>query len=365
MHVKPRCTQCGSNYPDEGTPYLCACGGTYNYFEFPEFIPSKVDRSRMGLWKYEAMFGLDATAPVISLGEGDTPLIETTIDGHQILAKLEYQNPTGSYKDRGSAILTSFLASRNVENVVEDSSGNAGASLAAYAARAGMHARIFVPESASGPKRKQIECFGAELVGIPGPRASAAQAVRNAVSDTQIYASHAYMPFGLCGIASIAYELVDGLGGKTPGTVIAPVGHGGLIYGLIRGFKALKTAAVVKEEPYYLGVQAAGCAPIYDAYQKHEYTLREPHESDTIAEGVRVRAPIHGTDILHEMDSGRGQIDQVTEDDLIDAYWAMAGKGFFVEPTSALPWAAFTKLPGNIPEPVVLILTGAGFKTKL
>lgn len=274
------------------------------------------------------MLGLPDNAPEISLGEGKTPLVDVEMGSKKVWLKLEYQNPTGSYKDRGSVVLASFLAARGVKAVVEDSSGNAGASLAAYAARAGMQARIFVPASASGPKREQIKQFGAELVAIPGPRSAAGQSVRAAVTNDWVYASHAFMPFGLTGIATIAYELFDELGNKAPGTIIAPVGHGGLLYGIIRGFKALRMASVTDCEPFYVGVQAAGCAPVFNAYQNREFTLREPQESDTIAEGVKVTTPIHGIDLLHEVENQRGRFMQISEEGLLQSTRTLAELGF-------------------------------------
>jgi len=260
--------------------------------------------------------------------------------------------------------LTSFLTSRGVTQVVEDSSGNAGASLAAYAARAGINAKIFIPESASGPKRKQIEFYGAELALIPGPRSEAAKAVQNAADSGIAYASHAYMPFGLTGIATIAYEIAAVLSKDGPGTVIAPLGHSGLLYGVMRGFTALRKAAEVNNEPYYVGVQAAGCSPVFDAFQKHEFTLREPLESDTIAEGVRVKSPLRGEAILHKLNSNNGMIVKVQETALTQAYKEMSEMGFFVEPTSALVWAALKEIRAKLPEPIVLILTGSGYKTQ-
>jgi threonine synthase len=360
----PSCTKCGKSYPATGAPFLCDCGGTFDFIDFAEYSNTKIDSKRKDLWKYGSLFDLENELPVVTLGEGNTPLVETEYSGHSIWLKLENQNPTGSYKDRGSAVLTSFLLSRGVRSIVEDSSGNAGASIAAFAARAGIRARIFVPESASGPKRRQIEEYGAELVSIPGPRAEAAKAVRQVVSGSDIYASHAYMPFGLLGIATIAYEIVDAMGGMAPGTIMAPAGHGGLLYGVIKGFKALKKAAVIEKEPFYAGVQSSGCAPIFTAYQNHEYTLREPKESDTIAEGVRVRNPVRGEAILHEIAASRGAIYSVEEADLIRAHDAISRKGFFVEPTSALPWAALDGIIGKVPEPIVMILTGSGYKTQ-
>jgi threonine synthase len=364
MITLPICSLCGKKYPESGAPYLCTCGGVYDFPALAPYRTEFIEPHQKSMWKFRSVFGLTDDAPTVSLGEGNTSLVVTEFGENPVWLKLEYQNPTASYKDRGSSVLASFLASRGVKEVVEDSSGNAGASMAAYCARAGIHARIFVPESASGPKRRQIEVFGAELVSIPGPRANAAGAVTAAVTNEVVYASHAFMPFGLAGIASIAYELVNDLGGKTPGTIVAPLGHGGLLYGVMKGFKALRTAAVVTREPLYVGVQSAGCAPVFAAYQNREFTLREAPESDTIAEGVRVKSPVRGEGILHVINGGRGRIMCVQDPELIAAHTELAAKGFFVEPTSALPWAVLKELIGQVPEPIVVILTGAGYKTK-
>lgn len=360
----PVCTTCGKRYPQSGTPYHCECGGVFDLDVFPSFEKAKIDPNRKDMWKYGAMFNLPEGAQTLTLGEGNTPLLGIPNLGRQVFAKLEYQNPTGSYKDRGSAVLMSFLASRGVTQVVEDSSGNAGASLAAYAARAGIQARVFIPESASGPKRKQIEFFGAELACIPGPRAESAKAVKMEADAGIPYASHAFMPFGLTGIATIAYEIAAELGWQSPGSIVAPIGHGGLLYGIMRGFEALKQAGTIHEEPYYLGVQAAGCAPVFEAYKNRVFTLREPHESDTIAEGVRVSHPLRGEAILHKLSLSNGSISQVKEEELLIAYRQLAEMGLFVEPTSALVWAALNSNTVRLPEPIILILTGTGTKTK-
>ncbi len=364
MAMLPVCSKCGKSYPDVGTPYKCSCGGVYDYIEFPAYQKDQFDLTLPGLWKYRSSFGPGAM-PVVSLGEGNTPLIETEFNSQPVWLKLEYLNPTASYKDRGSAVLTSFLVSRGVTSAIEDSSGNAGASFAAYAARAGVEGKIFIPSSASGPKRHQIEAYGAKVHLIPGPRSEAARAVREEAENGQTYASHAFMPFGLPGIATIAYEIVEQMDGKAPGTVIAPLGHGGLLYGLIQGFTALRKAAVVDNEPFYVGVQTVGCAPIFNAFQNHEFTLREPIESDTIAEGVRVSSPVRGEAILKRLTNGRGCILAVNDFQLKKAYLEIAEKGFFVEPTSALVWAALPEIVGKNPGPIVLILTGSGLKTQI
>ena len=127
------CTNCGKKYPDQENPFHCDCGGVFDYVDFPNFVQK--DKYQKGVWAYSKQLGLDPSATWVSLGEGDTPLIQTTINGQPIWLKMESQNPTGSYKDRGSTVLVSHLKSRRVEYTIEDSSGNAGASFAAYCAR--------------------------------------------------------------------------------------------------------------------------------------------------------------------------------------------------------------------------------------
>ncbi|MCX6070615.1 MAG: pyridoxal-phosphate dependent enzyme [Chloroflexi bacterium] len=219
------CTGCGRPYPDDLLPYCCpACGGVYDFsgplvYQNPEsMLPD-----RRGLARFRSALPIASAAPLISLGEGGTPLLPVQVGSRVLHFKCEHLNPTGSYKDRGTAILVSALSSVGVTEAVEDSSGNAGASFAAYAARARIRARVFVPSSASGAKRSQIEAYGAELVLIDGPRSAASNAVRLAAEGGAVYASHAYMPQGMAGVATIAYEIVEQLGGA-PGAVIAPVG---------------------------------------------------------------------------------------------------------------------------------------------
>ena len=204
------CRSCRRLYPPEGAPYRCPkCGGYFDYSGPLAFDPALVEPEQPGMLRFQHALNLFSGAPLVTLGEGNTPLIWQEVNGERVGLKMESLNPTGSYKDRGTAVLVSQLQARGIREALEDSSGNAGASFAAYAARAGIRARVFVPDSASGPKRTQIEMYGADLVRVPGPRSAAAAAVLAEVSQGKVYASHAYMPFGLAGVATIAYELVE------------------------------------------------------------------------------------------------------------------------------------------------------------
>jgi threonine synthase len=358
-----RCTRCAFLYPPDETPFLCPrCEGIFDYDGPPVFDARQIDGSQPGIWRYLRAFDLPSNAPVVSLGEGNTPLIPVSYENQQVWFKLESVNPTGSYKDRGSALLLSQLAARGVRQAVEDSSGNAGASFAAYAARAGIGARVFVPESASGPKRGQIVAYGAELAPVPGLRSAAAEAVLSEARGGAVYASHAYLPFGLAGIATIAYEVWDQLG-AAPGSVVAPVGHGGLLLGMMRGFAALQQAGQIGKQPYYVGVQARACAPLWLGWAHGMEAMTGAEEGLTVAEGVRVRHPLRAAPILQVLaDRTAGRMHAVKEEDILPAYRDMARLGVHVEPTSALVWAALRDLWGKIPEPIVLILSGAGLK---
>jgi len=358
------CILCGEPYPVEGTPYRCHCGGSYDYSRLPPFaLPTGPDFHR-GLWRYAHSLGLPVDAPIVSLGEGDTPLLLAQFHGRSIYLKLENQNPTGSYKDRGSAVLTSFLLSRGVKEVVEDSSGNAGASLAAYCARAGVNAHVYIPESASGPKRWQIEMFGAVVHSIPGPRVNAAEAVLSAVNSGKVYASHAYMPSGLPGIATIAYEIWQELG-REPGTLIAPVGHGGLLYGVMLGFEALLHAGLIPRIPYYIGVQAENCAPVFQAYKQGKLDPIEVATSLTLAEGTSVTRPVRGGQILRRLLNGGGEMAAGTETQILEIYDRLARSGVFCEPTSSLSLIPLLNDKIEFNEPVVAIITGSGSKTNM
>jgi len=355
------CTNCHRPYPQDGTPYLCpSCGGIFDMTEMPTLDPQQVDSSG-GIWRYRHTFGLPEGAPTVYLGEGDTPLVSTTIKDRTIHLKLEFLNPTFSFKDRGTAVLVSFLRSRGVQEAMDDSSGNAGSSFAAYAGRAGMKARVFVPAYASGPKRVQIGAYGAEVVAVPGPRSKASEAVREAALKRGVYASHALMPQGLPGYATVAFELVEQLG-EAPGTVILPVGQGNLLLAMGRGFQMLKSAGIIQQPPKLVGVQALACAPLWAAYHPEKVSPGEIQEGETLAEGVRIRSPYRSDALLSVVAASQGDLIAVVEDDILPGQRELAQRGFFVEPTSAIVWDGLMQVIDSVPDPVVVVLTGAGLK---
>jgi threonine synthase len=357
-----RCTNCHSPYPDRGVPFRCPkCGGLFDYAVISPFDPNQIDASQPGIWRYRSTFGLPKDAPTVTLGEGQTPLVWAEVHRRRVAFKLEFLNPSGSFKDRGSALLVSFLASRKVKTAVEDSSGNAGASFAAYAARAGIRARVFVPESAAGPKRFQIEAYGAEVLPVPGPRSNAAQAVVQAAQKGAAYASHAYLPFNLPGYATVAYEIFNQLG-QTPGTIVLPTGQGGLLLGANRGFAELKRAGLIQQAPRMVGVQARSCAPLWAVSSYGPNSLSWVSEAPTLAEGVRVLHPLRGDAVLNAVEASKGFFLAIEEQDILPGRNQLARRGFYVEPTSALVWAALDQAMDRLVDPVFVLLTGSGLK---
>jgi threonine synthase len=326
------------------------------------YSPDEKDANLPGIWRYANCFSLPNGSPVVSLGEGNTPLIWSELFGKGIAFKLESQNPTGSFKDRGTAVLVSWLKAIGISEAVEDSSGNAGASFAAYAARAGIKARIYVPASATGPKRKQIESYGAEVVPIPGVRSKAADAVIADLKKGSIYASHAYLPHGTAGIATIAFELIHQME-EVPGTILLPVGHGSLLMGLFLGFQALVRAGKSPHIPVLVGIQAALCAPLFSAYTKG---LEDPDpisEGITMAGGVQISKPYHGKAILKAVRESGGQFLAVHDEVIVDGQTNLARLGIHVELTSALVWDGLEQIHDQTPEPIVCIISGHGLKS--
>jgi threonine synthase len=359
------CTNCGRVYPLDQTPFKCAtCGGVFDILEPLPYNPAKIDLSQPGIWRYRNTFGLPDGAEAVSLGEGNTPLLWSEVNGRQVAFKCEYLNPTGSFKDRGSSVIAAFLKSRGIRDAVEDSSGNAGASFAAYSARAGIKARIFVPASASGPKRQQIETYGAELVPVHGSRSDVTKAVLVEANKGMTYASHAYLPFNLPGYATAAYEIFEQLG-AAPSAIISPCGQGGLLLGVAKGFEAIRQSGNPIHLPKLIGVQSRACAPLWVMSTAGMAAMGFVTEGQTIAEGVKVRSPVRGDKILKIVKASQGQFVAVDEEDILRGHQELAQRGFYVEPTSAIVWYALEQVLESLPDPVVVLLTGSGYKSPI
>ena len=312
------------------------------------------------IWRYAAALPFLPARP-ISLGEGCTPLIELPLDGGTALMKCEWFMPTGSFKDRGASVMLSLLREQGVAAVLEDSSGNGGAAISAYAAAGGMAATIFVPASTSPAKTVQSRATGAAITLVPGSRQDCADAAERE-ADNIFYASHNWHPFFLHGTKLLAYELWEDLGFRAPDNVIVPCGAGSNVLGLHIGFSELLRAGQIGRLPRIFAAQPENCGPIARLALGLSPVAAQP----TIAEGTAIAQPLRGPECVAALRGSGGGAVLLTEAEIAAASLALARRGFYVEPTCAQAAAAFGRLiaAGSIApgEATVVVLTGTGLK---
>jgi threonine synthase len=354
----------GAIYPLDQPRWRGEEDGYLKLGDAPGLTRDEIDTSCRSVWRYARALLVDA-ADAVTLGEGWTPLLHREFDGLPVAMKLDFMMPTGSFKDRGMTVLISYLKERGIDNVLEDSSGNAGASIAAYAAAAGMRCRILVPETASYPKIAQMAATGADVVTIAGSRQDVADAALRYA--TQIfYASHNLQPFFLEGTKTLAYELWEQLEFAAPDNVVIPIGYGSNILGCERGFSELMRRGQIDRMPRLFGVQATGCAPLYAAWQAGADHLVPTDITPTIAEGIASSKPTRVREIVEAVRTTGGEIVAVDDMEIVDALGALARRGIYVEPTSAAAAAGLRQLvaEGAITrdQTTVLLLTGSGLK---
>jgi len=366
-----RCPLCGFSAVPTAVPVPCpACQAPLDYHRD---VPSGLTASDLrgqGIWRYAPF--LPDVAP-LTLGEGGTPLVPSLRMGPRLGVRLAFKvegaNPTGSFKDRGAAVLVAVLRAFGARVLADDSSGNAGAALAAYASRAGLRARLYVPAHASGPKLAQIAAYGGELVRVPGPREQAADEVQAACGRDPglAYASHNASPYFLVGMTTLACELFEDLGERVPDHVVVPAGGGGIYLGLAHGFSRLRDLGWIPRVPGVHAAQAAACAPLVRALAEGREQPIEQEPRHTVAEGARIPRPERGREVLAALHAVHGNAVAVEEDEILASQAALAREeGLYVEPTSALAVAALPALiargtirPGD---EVVVPLTGSGLK---
>ena len=359
------CSTCSNGFPTAEPRWRCGCGGYILLQDRPNFSLESLRKGPQGLWRYHEGLGISDLSHAVSLGEGSTPLIQIRLGGDPVALKLDYLCPTGSYKDRGSAVMLGKLREWGVTELVEDSSGNAGASIAAYAAVAGVKAHIFVPESTSAGKAAQIAMYGATLVKVPGSRSDAAAAAWDAASRI-FYGSHNWSPYFLAGLKTAAYEIAEQMAWDTPDWIVTPAGGGGLLAGLYLGFRDLLEAGLIRRMPRLAAIQSARCDPIYKAWVEGRSDIPGTRPVPTAAEGIAVAKPVRGKTVLEAIRASGGVVRTVEDDAIWEMVAALGRQGIYVEPTAAAAPTALaalraegTVVPGDR---VVVMLTGSGLK---
>ncbi len=376
MTLSFACTACEHTTPVDLHTLRCPdCAAPLNFSESTPFAAStfqdSLDDAAHGVWRYRRLLPIAPDVTPITLGEGATPIVDLPRWGAahglpRLEAKLEQLSPTGSFKDRGATLLFTALAAAGVQEVVEDSSGNAGAAAAAYAARAGITARIFVPRSAPAAKIAQIAAHGATIVPIPGTRQDVTTAAEASMGADGIYASHSLSPYFPASVKTFVYELREQRKERLPTHIVFPVGNGGLFLGAAQGIADLERLASLERMPHLHAAQAANCAPVVRRHQ-HGSSSSGPEFRPTIAGGVAVTDPPRIAEILAALRMSEGTAIAVTEERVRESTESLARlEGLYIEPTSAVAFAAAIQLRRDgvigADDTVLIPVTGSGLK---
>jgi threonine synthase len=314
--------------------------------------------------RYASYLPVTGRTPRLTLGEGGTPLVRAPVLEREtgvaeIWLKVEGQNPTGSFKDRGMVVAVAKALEEGAQMVLCASTGNTGASAAAYAARAGMSCTVILPagQVAAG-KLAQAIAYGAHVVAVRGPFDAALAVVRSLAEQGEAALVNSVNPFRLEGQKTAAFEICEVLG-DAPDALFIPVGNAGNITAYWKGFVEAARTGLARQRPRMYGYQAAGAAPLVSGVP-----VAEP---ETLATAIRIGNPASWKGAVAARDESGGAIDSVTDAEILDAYGFLARcEGIFAEPASAAAIAGLRKrarangLDGA--KRVVCVLTGNGLK---
>lgn len=359
-----RCFKCGAQADVTTRAPKCGCGGLWQLdFTPPAFDAGLIDKSCWGLFRYRAFMPLlDESWRQISLGEGMTPVVPFDDD---LMLKMDYFMPTLSFKDRGAAVLIAHCKAIGVESVVQDSSGNAGNSVAAYCAKAGIGCEIFVPEGTSPKKIDMIRAHGAAVNIVPGSRDHCADVCRAKVErEGKYYANHVYNPFFYEGTKTYIYEIYEQLG-RIPQNIFVPLGNGTLFIGVIKALEEFLAAGIIERMPNVVALQSERCAPIAAAAEQGLTAPATVAVSPTLAEGIAIGVPMRGEEILGYIRKYNLKVMLAPEDQILEARSALAEKGVYCEHTTAANYAAYLRycsLYGPTPDSIIP-MCGAGLKS--
>ena len=357
------CSQCGKIVSVDTLQPKCACGGLWDLdASFPKFSLAEIDRDEWSMFRYRRFMAVSDDWKAISLGEGMTPIVRLD---ENVLLKMDYFMPTLSYKDRGAAVLMAHCKKIGVDAVVQDSSGNAGNSIAAYAARAGIHCEIFVPEGTSPKKIAMIRAHGAACTVVPGSRDHCAEVCREKVErDGLYYANHVYNPFFYEGTKTYIYEVFEQLH-RIPKHILIPVGNGTLFLGAIKALEHLLESGVIDQFPQIIAVQSENCDPILQAAAKEETDPVQVTVKPTLAEGIAIGVPMRGREILACARKHHVRFIHAPEDKILEARSILAKKGVYCEHTTAANYAAYLYdcERYGVVEDCLITMCGAGLKS--
>jgi threonine synthase len=328
----------------------------------------------LSLQKFSDFLPLDRIDAGLSLGEGMTPLVRLERTGAAlglaaVYAKNEAQNPTASFKDRGTAVAVQKAVSLGIKRIGTVSTGNMAASTAAYGARAGLETFVLVKEGTSTTSLRAAAIYSPRLIAVDGDYGRLFQASLEVGKKLGISFMNSIDPYRLEGYKVTAFEIFLQLGRRAPRSVIVPLSSGGHLLGLMRGFGDLEREGLIPSYPVFVGVQAKGCAPLAQAFAAGLDKFERPSEVRTIAHAIANPTPPAGNAVLRMIRERGGIILAVSDEDMLAAQRELAAaEGLFCQPESATTLAALKKLAAGESSfasegEIVLIVTGSGLKT--
>jgi threonine synthase len=354
----PRCSNCNSGLDAE-----------YDYDSIRKsLLTDPFKRASPTHWKYWAFLPVRDLSNIITMGEGGTPLLENDsltkdIGCRRLLIKYEAMNPTGSFKDRGSSLEITKAMEYGKRRVVLASTGNMGASVAAYAAFAGLECIVYVPNIVASAKIKQIKAYGAEIRFVDGDYSQAMDKAEEYVMEHRDSFLTGDYPWRGEGTKTVGMEIADQLYWSVPDVVIAPVGNGTLIWGIFEAFNDMFAVGIIERRPAIFGVQVDACRPVVDAWENGVDDIIAVENPQTVATAIACGDPIDGLGALRAVRETGGQAVSVSDAEVIEARDFLAGNGIFVEPSGAVAYAGARRVSGVLEgKTVVCMATGHGLK---
>jgi threonine synthase len=365
------CTRCGAQLPAQQTQNVCPQDDGILFARYDlqslkqNFKPESLRGREAGLWRYREV--LPDVKPV-KLGEGFTPLLGSRAFP-AVWIKDEGLNPTGSFKARGITVAVSAARALGLKKLAMPSAGNAGSALAAYAAAAGLEAYIFMPRDVPLANRIECEAYGARVTLVNGLIGDCARIVRErAQREGWFDLSTLKEPYRIEGKKTMGYELFEQFDGKLPDAIIFPCGGGVGLIGMWKAFEEMQQLGWIgSERPRMIAVQAAGCAPLVNAFEAGKSAVDPWPDASTLAAGLRVPKPYGDYLVLPILTASGGTAVAVSDDQIRDAakHWAEV-EGLFAAPEGAASLAAYRKLlkAGLVAggERTVLFNTATGLK---
>lgn len=358
------CMSCDREYEPDVQRIKCECGNSLWVKTDNLLTKSDLVLTDFSMWRYAKAYPLKREDISISFNESITPLATAQVANTQILVKMDSLMPTGSFKDRGAAMVVNYLASQGISRISEDSSGNGGSAYAAYAAKGGLKCDIYVPTGTSLGKTAQTRAYGATCIEVDGSREDVAMAAINSASNPDTsYVGHNWHPLFIEGVKSIAYELWEQCGYTAPDNFVVPAGNGSLLAAAYLGFSELLRAGEIQKIPRLFGIQSEAVNPFVQYFNSGEINLTPAH---TMAEGIRIIRSSHLVEIHELVKASTGRFIDVSEKEISTALKDMSEQGFFIEPTSATAFAGIRKLIEideiAKSEKTVGVITGNGLK---